>query len=112
MNRNIRIYLSDMLENMNLAEQFVENVSYDAFSKDRKTVYAVLRCIEIIGEAAKNIPAELRREHSEIPWKEMSGMRDKVIHFYFGLDMRKIWLVLKEDIPRIKPLIKSILENL
>jgi len=112
MNRNYQIYLRDILENMDLAEHFIENLSHDGFSKDRKTVYAVLRCIEIIGEAAKNIPAEMRRAHPEIPWKEMAGMRDKITHFYFGVDMHKVWLVLREDIPRIKPQIEKILEDL
>ena len=99
-----------MIENMDLAVSFIENLSSEAFSRDRKTVYAVLRCIEIIGEAAKNIPSEVRKKHPEIPWKEMAGMRDKITDFYFGLDIQKIWLVLKEDIPRLKPLIQKILD--
>ena len=110
MKRDISIYFKDMVENMELAEKFVEGMSYDSFVKDKKTHYSVIRCIEIMGEAAKHVPDSIRESHPEIPWKDIAGMRDKVIHFYFGVNLERVWLVIKEDIPQIKPLLKKILE--
>jgi uncharacterized protein with HEPN domain len=112
MTRNIGIYIKDILTNMDYAESFISGMSPEVFAKDTKTSYAVARCIEIIGEAAKNIPDRVRHKHPDIPWKEMAGMRDKVIHLYFGVDPQKVWLVVKERIPHIRPLLLKVLTNL
>jgi uncharacterized protein with HEPN domain len=112
MRRNIALYIKDLVENMKHAETFIENLTYEEFIKDKKTSYAVVRCIEIIGEAAKNIPDDVRDRYPDIPWKKMAGMRDKISHFYFGIDMKKVWLGVKRDIPKIKPQIKKILKDL
>jgi uncharacterized protein with HEPN domain len=112
MRRNITLYIKDLLENIKHAETFTENVTYEEFIKDKKTSYAVVRCIEIIGEAAKNIPDDVRESYPDIPWKKMAGMRDKISHFYFGIDMKKVWLAVKRDIPKIKPQIKKILKDI
>ena len=112
MNRDIGLYLKDILDNMERAEEFIGTLTYEEFSKDTKTSYAVVRCLEIIGEASKNIPGDIRRKYPDIPWKEMAGMRDKVIHFYFGLNFHKVWLVVKDDLPQIKLLIKKVLNDL
>ena len=112
MKRNISIYLKDMLENIEQTEKFVNDMDYNDFVKDEKTHYAVIRCIEIIGEAVKHIPEYIRKEYPQIPWKDIAGMRDKVIHFYFGVNLEMVWLVVKEDMPEIKPLIKKAFEDL
>jgi uncharacterized protein with HEPN domain len=71
-----------------------------------------MRSIEVIGEAAKKVPDEIRAKYPSVPWKEMAGMRDKLIHFYFGVDQEAVWLVVKERIPNLKPLIEQILQDL
>ncbi len=110
--RDISLYIKDMLESMEKIEKFVEGMDYEDFIKDDKTSFAVIRCIEVMGEAAKQVPESVRKKYPEIPWKSIAGMRNKVIHFYFGVNLEKVWLVVKEDIPRIKPQMKKVLEDL
>lgn len=112
MKRNISVYIKDILENMNKAESFSDGLDFEQFANDEKTQYAVVRCIEIIGEAAKQVPDEGRQKYSNIPWRDMAGMRDKAIHFYFGVNARKVWLVIQEDIPRLKPLLKAAFDEI
>ena len=112
MNRDISIYVKDILENMECAEYFVEGMSYEEFAEDEMTNFAVMRCIEIMGEAAKHVPDFVRDKYQEIPWRDIAGMWDKGIHFYFGVNLERVWLVVKEDIPQIKPHITKVLEDL
>jgi len=112
MTRNTVLYLQDIIHNMRLAQQFVGNLTPEEFAKDPKTAYAVLRCLEVIGEAVKNVPASIREQYSTIPWKGMAGMRDRLIHFYFGVSDEKVWQTVKEDIPVILPQIEQALVQL
>jgi len=104
-------YVEDIIEAMNDAIRFVETVEYDNFVKDRKTAYAVIRAIEIIGEAVKKIPNKVKKQYPKIPWKQMAGMRDKLIHEYFGVDLKRVWKTVKKDIPNLKPLFDKILRD-
>ena len=112
MKRNIVIYVRDILQNMQDAEDFVQGLSYDQFKVDKKTFNAVLRAVEVVGEATKHIPADIREKYPAVPWKEMAGMRDKVSHFYFGVDPEVVWNVVKDRIPTLKPINEKILQGL
>ena len=107
--RDYKLYLRDILKALESIEKFVEGMDFEEFQKDDKTSSAVVRKFEIIGEAAKRIPEHIKQEYQQVPWKEMAGMRDRLIHFYFGVDYNLVWITIKERIPQIKPLIKKIL---
>jgi uncharacterized protein with HEPN domain len=111
MKRDVSLYLADIVENMDDAMQYVKGMTYDQFVKDSRTVKAVVRSIEIIGEAAKHVPEETRAESSGVPWKNMAGMRDKCIHDYSGVDHETVWYVVKDDIPEIRPKIAVLAEK-
>ena len=112
MTRNIFLYIKDILQNMRDAEEFMQGLSYGQFVADKRTFNAVVRSLEVIGEAAKNVPDEIRAKNPLVPCKEMAGMRDKVIHLYFGVDREAVWIAVKDRIPAIKPLIEQILKDL
>jgi uncharacterized protein with HEPN domain len=78
------------------------------FVKDTKTIYAVIRASEIMGEATKKLPFSLKSDYDQIPWKKMAGMRDKVIHAYFGVDLKRVWNTVNNDLPVLKPLFEKI----
>ena len=80
--REYRDYLQDILNSLDDVISFTENMSFDSFSGDKKTVYAVIRCLEVMGEAAKKIPKSLRDKYPSLPWKEMAGMRDKMLESF------------------------------
>jgi len=105
-------YVQDILDSINDVESFIEGMSFEEFRKDRKTVNAVVRSIEVIGEASKRIPRAMKAKHVGVPWKLMLGMRDKLIHEYFGVDVEILWKTAKDDIPPLKPLIQRMLESL
>lgn len=109
MTGNILLYVQDIIEYIERVEVYTEGYDFELFLEDRKTCDSVLRCLEVIGEAAKKIPDEVRVQYLSVPWREMAGMRDKVIHGYFIVDFEMVWLVVKEDLPQIKPIIKQML---
>jgi len=109
--RDCRLYLRDILAAVGSIETFTAGMEFEAFKTDDKTVSAVLRKFEIIGEATKQIPAEIRRNYSHVPWKEMAGMRDRLIHFYFGVDYQLVWAVIKQRLPQLKSWVQEILDQ-
>jgi uncharacterized protein with HEPN domain len=110
--RNYEFYAKDIQESIYLIEQFIEGMDFNKFQVDDKTSSAVIRKLEIIGEAVKQLPDEIKEKYNEIPWKEMAGMRDKLIHWYFGVDLEVVWNVIREEIPRLKPLLRDAFDTL
>jgi uncharacterized protein with HEPN domain len=98
-------YIQDILNSIEEIENFSTGLSFNKFMRDKKTINAIIRSLEVIGEASKNIPKQIRNNHPDIPWAKMAGMRDKLIHEYFGIDLEIIWQTIKRDIPTLKPLI-------
>jgi uncharacterized protein with HEPN domain len=109
--RDRKLYLKDIVAAIDSIEQFVAGMDLNAFRADDKTTSAVMRKLEIIGEATKQIPDEMRQNHPDIPWKEMAGMRDKLIHFYVGVDYQLVWRAIKQRLPQIKPELQKMLEQ-
>ena len=89
-------------------EEFAREINYASFVLDRRTVNAVIRSLEVMGEAAKRIPEEIRRKYPDIPWKRMAGMRDKLIHEYAGVDLETVWDAITEELPPLKPLLEKL----
>jgi uncharacterized protein with HEPN domain len=109
--RDYTLYLKDILEAMGDIELFVEGMSFENFHNDNKTTSAVIRKFEIMGEATKQIPDEIKHKYSDVPWKEMAGMRDRLIHFYFGVDYDLVWSTIKNRLPQVKLIIKKIIDD-
>jgi uncharacterized protein with HEPN domain len=109
MNTEFLDYVEDILDEMNKAESLLDGVPYEQFEADFRINYALVRILEIIGEAAKRLPDAVRQRYSDIPWRSMAGMRDRVIHGYDRVDLQVVWDVVKQDIPRLKPRVEQIL---
>ena len=109
MTKEFRDYIFDIQEAMNDIEDFIRDMSFEEFHSDKKTSNAVIRSIEIIGEAAKRVPDEVRTKYQDVPWRAMSGMRDKLIHQYTSVDLEIVWVVITQD---IKPIIQKIILDL
>ncbi len=107
MSRRYGDYVADILNAAREVEDFTRGMSSEEFAADRKTVNAVIRSLEVMGEAAKRIPQHLRDQYPAIPWKQMAGMRDKLIHEYSGVDLETVWAVVKRELPPLRPHIEN-----
>jgi uncharacterized protein with HEPN domain len=110
--REVGDYIQDIVDAMEKSIKFVGDMTYDEFAQDDKTAFAVIRALEVIGEAVKKIPNELKERYPDVPWRDMSGMRDKLIHKYHGVKLDVVWIAVKEEILPLKSLFEKILREL
>jgi uncharacterized protein with HEPN domain len=110
--KECRDYLTDILAAADEVSRFVAGVDFDQFCADRKTVYAVIHAIEIMGEAVRSIPPDIRKQYPNIPWRDMAGMRDRLIHGYRDINLKIVWNTVTEDLPAIVPKLREMLDEL
>lgn len=112
MTRNYLDYIEDIVHSISLIEKFTCNIDFPEFVSNEMLNYAVVRGLEIIGEASKNIPDEIKNEYPDIPWNKMSGIRNKIVHEYFGISLKIIWNVAKKELPPLRKPLIDILKSL
>jgi len=111
-NRSPQLLVGDILEAISKIERYVQSHNAETFNSDDKTVDAVARNLEIIGEAAKRMPEEFKSSHCEIEWAKIVGLRNRIIHAYFGLDNEIIWNILQHDIPAFRKAMGAVQQEL
>jgi len=112
MKRDIRLFIEDILESIRLIKKYRGNLSKENLDNNQELKDSIVRRLEIIGEAVKNIPDDFKDKYPEVPWKKIAGLRDIIIHAYFNIDLDIMWDIIKEDLPDLKNKIKNILEKL
>lgn len=111
MRKDPKILLRDILKSIERIESYVRNMTRGEFENREEIQDAVMRRIEVIGEAAKRLPSEFKETYPEIPWKQIGSMRDVLIHEYFGVNLERVWGTVKEDLPELREKILKILEG-
>jgi uncharacterized protein with HEPN domain len=109
--RGVTLYLEDIKDAVRKIEKYTRGVDFDKFNKDEQLIDATVRNFSIIGEAAMNIPKAIITDNPDVAWKEMKGMRNKVVHEYFGIDEEILWKTIQDDIPVIKKQIAKLLRD-
>ena len=109
--RNRKLYVEDILECIKKVEKYTDDMEFALFEKDDKTIDAVIKNLETIGEAAGHIPDDIKARHKYIPWGEIVGLRNRIVHGYFNIDLKIIWGVIKEELPALKIQLEHILKE-
>ena len=107
-----KVYIQDILEAINKIEEYANKLSYESFSNNRMVVDAVVRNLEVMGEAAKNIPLDIKKKYNNVEWKKIIGFQDIVIHAYFGIDLKIVWDIVENKVQELKRVIELISKEL
>jgi len=107
--REWKLFVEDVLESIELIEKYIKGMKNEDFINDRKTTDAVVRNLEIIGEASKYIPEEVKERYPDIDWKGVIGLRNRITHEYFGISLRIVWDIVKQELPKLKEQMKKTL---
>lgn len=100
--RPVNLLLGDICEAIERIQEYIERMSFESFSNDRKTIDAVVRNLEIIGEAANRLPDDFKENHPQVEWYKVLGLRHRIVHEYFGIDLQIIWQILQKDLPELQ----------
>ena len=111
MPRNYTVYLNDIMESISLVENYTRGLSFEVFSQDRKTQDAVVRQLEIIGEATKQIPESMRQIRTDVEWRKIADLRDILVHQYFKVDLQIVWDIVKNKLLILQTAIKELMEH-
>jgi len=106
-----KLFIEDILESIEKIQRYIKNLDYEKFKDNELVADAVIRNLEIIGEASKNIPDNIRAKYPNVPWRRMIGLRNITAHEYFGVDLNIIWEIITTNLPETKPKIELILED-
>lgn len=106
-NRDWKILFEDILESIEKIERYTDGLSFDDFSMNSMIIDAVVRNIEIIGEASKNVPTQIQEKIKEIPWRKLAGIRNRIVHEYFGVDIYIIWFIVSNELSQLKQWLKE-----
>ncbi len=112
MKRDYATYLDDVTESIGKIDEYTRGIGFEEFQRDSTIQDAVLRRMEIIGEAVKHIPLQIRQANPEVPWREIAGLRDVLIHGYFSVNTQRVWNTVKNDLPEFKKAIRRIYAEL
>lgn len=109
--RDLSERLQDILDAISDIEAFTASIDFEDFRANREKVYAIVKLIEILGEAVKQIPPEVRAQYPEIPWQSIAGMRDVLVHEYWGIDVNVIWATVQQGLPPLKLVITELIQS-
>jgi uncharacterized protein with HEPN domain len=112
MSKDIRVYIEDILDSISKIEEYCGDAKEEDFYRNSQVQDAIMRRLEIVGEAVKSIPPSVRGRYPQVPWKKIAGMRDVLIHEYSGVNLRRVWKVIKQDLPDLKVKVLEIKKDL